>query len=101
MLIKTFASAAAIVLATGISSATAGEDFTILRGLDVTPLSDLESARTRGTDIFTTLGGGNGKLNLSIPVELTDKLPVVRARAIREVAQGVIFINNGTVVVVD
>ncbi len=101
MHIKSIASAAAIALAAGIGSAGAGEDFTILRGLDVIPLTDHESARTRGTSSFTTVGGGNGRLGLTVPVELTDKLPVVRARAIREVAPGVIFINNGTVVVVD
>ena len=95
MHIKSIASAAAIALAAGIGSAGAGEDFTILSGLDASPLSDLESARTRGTDFLTT-GAGNGIVLLSVPVVLTARLPLV-APVIRDLGGGLFTINNQTV----
>ena len=61
------------VLAAGIGSAVAGEDFTITHGVDASPISDLESARIRGTGAQLLLNSPTGKIQI-IPADLFDIL---------------------------
>lgn len=91
MHIKSIVAAAAIALAAGIGSAGAGEDFTVLRGLEASPMSNLETTQTRGAaDLNRALNRGGVN---EVPIDLGALLPVISV-AISDSGGGVVNING-------
>ncbi len=91
MHITSIATAAAIAVAAGIGTAGAGEDFKILRGVDATPISDLESARTRGASSLNR-PPERGDIN-EVPIDLGALLPI-SSEAIVDTGGGTVTING-------
>ena len=96
MHIKSIVAAAAIALAAGIGAAGAGEDFTVLRGLEASPMSNLETTQTRGA-AFLNRASNRGGVN-EVPIDLGSLFPVTSV-AITEVGETGVYNINGVITV--
>jgi len=69
MLTKSLLTATAIVLAAGLGSASATEDFTTLEGISAPVMSELEMVSTHGSRaVFILLVSNFGFGNLGVPI---------------------------------